>query len=325
MLEILFVCTGNTCRSPLAEYLLKQMLEKENIDDFVIKSAGINIVPGSGVSPEVKKILVEEDIEIREHRVRQVDEELITEADIILTMTETHKDVLQQRYCDHTEKIYTLKGFAGSEGRNLDIEDPFGHTESTYRETKKEIREYLDKLIGKWDQLSVKAGKNIIIENNMKEGSEKMKVAIGSDHAGYYLKREIEEFLEVEGINYEDMGTDSEQSVDYPDYAYKVATGVAAGDFDRGILICGTGIGMSISANKVKGVKAALCHDVFSARVTREHNNSNVLTMGSRVIGSSLALEIVKTWLAAGFDGGRHQRRVGKVEAIERGEYHENE
>ncbi|MGM0410061.1 MAG: ribose 5-phosphate isomerase B [Bacillota bacterium] len=148
-----------------------------------------------------------------------------------------------------------------------------------------------------------------------------MKIAIGSDHAGFELKKEIKDLLEEKGLFYQDMGTDSNESVDYPDFAYKVAKGVADDNFDRGILICGTGIGMSIAANKVDGVRAALCHNVFSAKATRNHNNSNVLTMGSRVVAKGLAKEIVKAWLGEEFDGGRHERRVNKVTQIERNEY----
>ncbi|MFW6022019.1 MAG: ribose 5-phosphate isomerase B [Halanaerobiaceae bacterium] len=147
-----------------------------------------------------------------------------------------------------------------------------------------------------------------------------MKIAIGSDHAGYDLKKEIIDYLEEAGYKYKDMGTDNSQSVDYPDYGYKVANAVSGGEYDKGILICGTGIGMSIAANKVDGIRAALCHDVFSARLTRKHNNSNVLAMGARVIGNGLALEIAKTWIGEDFDGGRHQRRIDKITDIERGD-----
>ncbi len=139
-----------------------------------------------------------------------------------------------------------------------------------------------------------------------------MEIAIGSDHGGYDLKEEIKELLDERGIEYKDFGTDSTDSVDYPDYASLVSKAVAAEEYDRGILICGTGIGMSMAANKVPGIRAALCHDVFSARATREHNDANVLTMGSRVIGSELARAIVNAWLDAEFDGGRHQRRIDK-------------
>ncbi|MEJ6951143.1 ribose 5-phosphate isomerase B [Natronospora cellulosivora (SeqCode)] len=152
-----------------------------------------------------------------------------------------------------------------------------------------------------------------------------MRIAIGSDHAAYDLKRDIIEFLNEKGYEYKDMGTDSSQSVDYPDYSYEVAKLVADGECDKGILICGTGIGMCITANKVKGIRAALCHDTFSARATRNHNNSNVLTMGARVVGPGLALDIVKVWLGEDFDGGRHQNRIDKITEIERGERNSDE
>lgn len=141
-----------------------------------------------------------------------------------------------------------------------------------------------------------------------------MKVAIASDHGGYNLKAEIVKYFEAHGVDYEDFGTDSGDSVDYPDFARPVSEKVAAGQFDRGILICGTGIGMSIAANKVKGVRCALVHDTFSAKATREHNNSNVLAMGERVIGPGLATDIVDLWLNTEFEGGRHERRVNKIE-----------
>jgi len=144
-----------------------------------------------------------------------------------------------------------------------------------------------------------------------------MKIALGSDHGGINLKGKIKELLDQKGIEYHDFGPDSTDSVDYPDFAKEVAYSVANGEYDRGILICGTGIGMSIAANKVKGIRAALCHDVFSAKATRLHNNSNILTMGERVVGSELALEIARTWLDTEFEGGRHQRRIDKISQLE--------
>ncbi|WCN38049.1 ribose 5-phosphate isomerase B [Aneurinibacillus uraniidurans] len=144
-----------------------------------------------------------------------------------------------------------------------------------------------------------------------------MKVALAADHGGYGLKEEIKQYLDSVGISYEDFGCTCEQSVDYPDYALPVAEKVAEGQFDRGILVCGTGIGMSIAANKVKGIRCALVHDCFTAKATREHNDSNVLAMGARVIGPGLALEIVKLWLGTEFEGGRHMRRVEKIAEIE--------
>mgnify|MGYP001206599543 CR=1 FL=1 len=144
-----------------------------------------------------------------------------------------------------------------------------------------------------------------------------MKLAIGSDHAGYRLKKEVLTVLEDMDIEIEDVGCDCEDSVDYPDFALPVAEKVASGEADKGILICGTGIGMSISANKVKGIRCALVHDVFSAKATRAHNDSNILAMGERIVGPGLAAEIVKAWLGTEYEGGRHARRVEKMMNIE--------
>lgn len=144
-----------------------------------------------------------------------------------------------------------------------------------------------------------------------------MKIALGSDHGGFALKETVKAHLIEKGVEVEDLGTHSEESCDYPLYAEAVAHAVAEGRADRGILICGTGIGVSIAANKVKGIRAALCHDTFSARASRNHNNANVLTMGQRIIGAGLALDIVDVWLASDFDGGRHARRVDEIADIE--------
>ncbi|WP_153730362.1 ribose 5-phosphate isomerase B [Sporosarcina obsidiansis] len=145
-----------------------------------------------------------------------------------------------------------------------------------------------------------------------------MKIAISSDHGGNNLRKEIINLLTELEIEYVDYGPDSDASVDYPDYAVPVANDVVAGKADRGILICGTGIGMSIAANKVKGIRCALVHDVFSAKATREHNDSNILAMGERVIGPGLAREIVSTWLGTEFEGGRHGRRIDKMMELEK-------
>ncbi|RDI41572.1 ribose 5-phosphate isomerase B [Falsibacillus pallidus] len=144
-----------------------------------------------------------------------------------------------------------------------------------------------------------------------------MKIALASDHGGIHLREEIRSLLEEMGIEYEDFGCDCETSVDYPDYALPVAEKVANGEFDKGILICGTGIGMSIAANKVRGIRCALVHDVFSAKATREHNDSNMLAMGERVIGAGLAREIAKEWLTTEYAGGRHANRLNKISEFE--------
>jgi ribose 5-phosphate isomerase B len=144
-----------------------------------------------------------------------------------------------------------------------------------------------------------------------------MKIAIGADHAGYQLKDSLKRLLDELGIAYEDFGTSSAQSVDYPDYARAVAEGVSGGRFDRGILVCGTGIGMAIAANKVAGVRSAPIIDTDTAKLSREHNDLNVLTLGARVLPESRAREIVKAFLQTPFSGGRHGDRVKKIHSIE--------
>lgn len=139
-------------------------------------------------------------------------------------------------------------------------------------------------------------------------------IIIGSDHAGYELKEKIKSFVAERGIKLEDVGTYSEDSVDYPDFGIKVAYSVSEGIFKRGILICGSGIGMSMVANRFRNVRAALCNDLFSAIMCRRHNNANILVMGGRIVGEALAMEIVNAWLETEFDGGRHQGRIDKLD-----------
>jgi len=145
-----------------------------------------------------------------------------------------------------------------------------------------------------------------------------MKIAIASDHGGYELKEIIKKYLGENGYEIKDFGTDSAESVDYPDYAAPAARAVAAGECDRGIIICGSGQGMTMVANKIAGVRAALCNDLFSAKMSRRHNDGNVLTMGARIIGIDLAIDIVDTWLKTEFDGGRHQKRVDKIMKLDK-------
>lgn len=148
-------------------------------------------------------------------------------------------------------------------------------------------------------------------------GAKKV-VAIGSDHAGFRLKEELKVFVSNLGYSVLDLGTNTESSVDYPDFAYAVANAVKTGKAWRGIMIDGTGVASSIVANKVPGIRAACCHNEFTARISREHNDANVLTLGARVIGSELAKEIVKVFLGTLFSGGRHLRRVNKITEIEK-------
>ena len=145
-----------------------------------------------------------------------------------------------------------------------------------------------------------------------------MKIAIGCDHGGIVLKPIVKKVLEDNDIEIIDMGCDDTKSVDYPDYALKVAEAVSKGEVDKGILLCGTGIGISIGANKVKGVRCAVCHDLFTAQMCAQHNDANILAMGGRVVDEELAGQMVQTWLDTPFEGGRHTGRVNKISEIEK-------
>lgn len=145
-----------------------------------------------------------------------------------------------------------------------------------------------------------------------------MKIAIGSDHAGFELKEKIKKILAEQKLSVVDFGCAGTESVDYPDYAEKVAAAVSQGAARQGILICGTGIGMSIAANKVPGVRAALVHNAFEARMSREHNDANVLVLGGRTLKGEHLAEILHTWLSTSFGGGRHERRIDKIKKMEK-------
>ena len=150
----------------------------------------------------------------------------------------------------------------------------------------------------------------------MTEASGSEQIIIGCDHAAYRLKETLKAAMATQGISVTDVGTYDETSMDYPDTGKTVAQKISAGEYERGILICGTGLGMSMVANKYPHVRAALCNDLFSAAMSRRHNNANILVMGGRVVGDILALEILNTWLSTPFEGGRHQRRLDMFDTV---------
>ncbi|MBQ9106716.1 MAG: ribose 5-phosphate isomerase B [Clostridia bacterium] len=145
-------------------------------------------------------------------------------------------------------------------------------------------------------------------------------ISIACDHGGFDLKEAVKKYLEEKGLEYKDFGTYSTDSCDYPDFVAPAARAVASGECEKGIVICTTGIGVSITANKVKGIRCALCSDTFSAEMTRRHNNTNMLAIGAGVVGPNLALKIIEVWLGTEFEGGRHARRVEKIAAVENGD-----
>lgn len=298
-MKLLFVCTGNTCRSPMAEALAARE------GGWQARSGGVAALAGDRASAHAVDVMGEVGLDISDHRSAPVTEAEMVWADLVLTMTEGHRKILIGQFPEHGHKIHTLCEYADC--ASGDIADPFGQDITAYRHARNQIAAAVASLVQKREGL----------ENQM---SESIRLAIACDHAGVSLKRDLIAWLKGQDYEVVDLGCDCSGSVDYPDYAEKVARSVARGDSSLGILICGTGIGMAIAANKVEGIRAAVCSDTFSARSAREHNNANILCLGQRVVGPGLAVDIVSAWLGASFGGGRHAGRIAKITALERGE-----
>lgn len=311
--SVLFVCTGNTCRSVMAEYLLKHYAAKAKLD-LTVGSAGLQAFTGDTAAENAIAALAELGIDAAMHRSRKVQPQLLAEFDLVLAMTEHHKQQLLEMAPELADRIFLLKEFVSrlqserkgyleqeaeaSIEKQYEILDPFGQSLAVYRSSRQEIAQAVQVLVDSWS-----------------EGEkDKMRIAIGADHGGYQAKEAVVEYLQSQGFTIEDLGTFSEESCDYPDIAKQVGEAVAEGRYEQGILICGTGIGVSLAANKVAGIRAALCQDTYSARMARAHNNCNVLCLGARVTGLGLMFDIIDSYLQSSFLGGRHARRVEKIE-----------
>lgn len=303
-MRILIVCSGNTCRSPMAEVMLREELDRAGITGIEVQSAGIVSPGGEAMSPYSAEALIRGGYRsFTEFRSSAIDRLPLSDFDWILCMTKSQMLVMNHRFSGISERTRTLALTAA--GLPADIADPFGGPMESYLETFEEIHDAVVKLV-------------VELKEEKEKGAYIMKIGLGSDHGGFELKKTILDHLAEKGIVCEDFGTYTKDSCDYPDYGYKVAEAVVSGACDLGILVCGTGIGISLAANKVDGIRCAVVSDTFSAEMSRAHNNANVLALGERVVGKGLALKIVDTWLATEFEGGRHQLRVDKIMAIEK-------
>jgi RpiB/LacA/LacB family sugar-phosphate isomerase len=308
MTKVLFICTGNICRSPMAEGLFRDMMKGAPVE---ARSAGIGAFGGQPPSRHAVEVMRELGVDISKLRSKPVTQQMVREADFILAMTYGHLDTLLMLYPQAADKTFLLRDFQKDLGAHeREIDDPIGQAEHIYRRCRDQIRDALisfaDTLKKKWAEKPASSAPPEALPA----------VVIAADHGGVELKEELVEHLRAAGYPLEDLGAFSTGSVDYPDYAAAASRAVLAGRAQRGILICRSGIGMSMAANKFPGIRAALVATPQNARLSREHNDANVVCLSAQELDFSLAAEIVEAFLHAGFSGGRHETRVRKLEAL---------
>jgi glycine hydroxymethyltransferase len=312
MKTILFVCTGNVCRSPMAEGLMRYAARGRS--DVQVISAGLGALDGQPASEFAVQVMSELGINISHHCSQALRLPLVEQADFIFTMTRQQQDTIQAIYPAATEKTFIVREFEDAEVIGKDISDPIGQPIEVYRRTRDQLRNALASLlefIAQTEAVARKAAREIAAPA---DSARPRRIALGADHGGFEMKEALKDWLAAQGYQFADFGTHSSDPVDYPEYAFVVAREVAAGNFDRGVLICKSGIGMSIAANRVPGARAALVSDEKWARLSREHNDANVLVLSGLDVNIERAKTILEVWLGTKFEGGRHARRVNQIE-----------
>lgn len=305
MKTFLFVCTGNICRSPMAEALFR--LATQGRSDYRAVSAGLGAVDGQAPSAHSVRAMKDIGVDISRQRSRMLTAEMVKQADYILGMTHSHVDTVMLLYPQAAEKTFLLREFDDTlDPYEKDISDPIGGSYEVYLNCRDQIEQGIASLlrfIEQGEAAQAPSGAGAI-----------PRLAIGADHGGVDLKNALKQYLQQRGVSFHDFGTNGHDSVDYPDYAALVANSVAEHKAELGLLVCTTGIGMSMTANKVPGVRAAMVSDAESAILTRKHNDANVLCLSGKFTPLELAKQILDNFLNTEFEGGRHARRVNKME-----------
>ena len=303
MKTVLFICTGNICRSPMAEGLFRHAVAGRG--DYRVVSAGLGAVDGQPPSAHAVTAMREIGLDISQQRSHMLTASLVREADYIFGMTHNHVDSVMLLYPPMAEKVFLLREFDETlDPFEKDISDPIGGSYGVYVECRDQIEQGIASILRYLDQSRAVGGAKAM----------QATVAIGADHGGYDLKEYLKKYLRERGVSFTDFGTYSKDSTDYPDYAQLVAQTVAAHKAEYGLLVCTTGIGMSIAANKVSGIRAAMVCDTESAALTRLHNDANVLCLSGKFTAPDEAKRILDIFLNTHFEGGRHERRVNKME-----------
>ncbi len=275
--------------------------------DFEVFSAGVGAIDGLPPSEHAVRAVRELGIDISRQRSRMLTADLVRRADYIFGMTHSHVDAIMLLYPQAAEKTFLLREFDDTlDSYENDISDPIGGSLEVYQNCRDQVEQGIASMMKFIEQTSVSSGR--------RESAPPKTIAIGSDHGGFELKEFLKLHLKKRGVAVADFGTNSRESTDYPDYAHAVAQSVAERQNEFGILICTTGVGMSIAANKVPGIRAALIVDPHTAEMSRRHNNANVLCLGAEGADAESTIRIVDAFLNAPFEGGRHERRVNKFE-----------
>ena len=304
MKTVLFVCTGNVCRSPMAEGIFRRAVQERG--DYKVVSAGLGAMEGQPPSPHAVDAVKELGVDISTQRSRMLTPELVGQADYIFGMTHSHIDTVMMLFPAAAEKTFLLREFDETlDHFEKDISDPIGGSYEVYLTCRDQIEQGIASLLR-------------FLDGGMAPGvalqGRPAAVALGADHGGFELKEALKRHLEKRGVSVADFGAQSTETSDYPDFAHAVAQSVAHRRAEFGVLICTTGLGMSIAANKVPGVRAALVADEATAELARRHNNANVLCLAGKTTPPEAAAKILDAFLSAPFEGGRHERRLSKME-----------
>ena len=296
MKTILFVCTGNICRSPMAEGLFRHAVKDRG--DYRVLSAGVGAIDGQAPSANAVRAMRDLGIDISKQRSRMLTAELVEQADLILGMTHNHIESINLLYPQAAEKAFLLREFDDSlDYFEKDISDPIGGPLEVYTHCRDEIAKGIAHVL-----------------EFIEQSRRRVVLSVGCDHGGLQVKEALRKHFQNIGVSFADHGTHNTESADYPDYAQMVANDVVSGKAELGLLVCTSGVGMSIAANKVPGARAALVFNEEMARLCREHNDANILCLGQKQTPPDQAVKIVEAFLSAHFAGGRHERRVRKME-----------
>ena len=304
MKTVLFVCTGNVCRSPMAEGIFRAATRERG--DYRVISAGLGAADGQHPSHYAIEAVKELGIDISHQRSRMLTPDLVQQADFIFGMTHSHIDTVMMLFPFAAEKTFLLREFDETLDQfEKDISDPIGGSYEVYLNARDQIEQGIASILRYLEQGQEPGGPR---------APGQVAIALGADHGGFELKEGLKQHLQNRGLNVSDFGAHSPEPSDYTDFAQVVARNVAQRKADFGLLVCTTGIGMSMAANKVPGARAALVSDEQGAALARRHNNANVLCLSGRHTTPSEAVRILDTFLATQFEGGRHERRINKME-----------